>query len=325
MWHPCIRLNQESFFACGYNERLPLKNSFLILFTIRTWHRAVFCLFATLSSGFCNAETADACPANPAPIRFLLSFDDGPSAVQPDNPTEKVLKVLQTNPYQADIKAIFFTQTRAVNGGGTEFGRSLLKKEVEAGHLLAFHTATPRHSNHRYLNEQELIASLELGIADLTDITGTPPKLVRPPFWNFDARTLGIYHSHGLRMLLTDLSANDGIIYGINFSLTKRKNMRKLLLALRSDWCENAMPVVDGVTPIVVTFHDINPYTANHLEEYLDILLDVARELEMPTSSKAFYDDRAEIERAALARAVNDAGSKPHLPGIWEWFWGLFR
>lgn len=268
---------------------------------------------------------ADRCTSNPAPIRFLLSFDDGPSAVQPDNPTEKVLRTLQSNPYQNGIKAIFFAQPRAVNGGGTEFGRALLKREVEAGHLLAFHTGTPRHSNHRYLSEDELTNSLELGIADLSGITGAAPKLVRPPFWNYDARTLDTYHRHGLQMLLTDLSANDGIIYGINFSLTKRRNMRKLLLATRPKWCHNEMPAVDGVTPIVVTFHDINPYTANHMEEYLEILLDVAKELEMTVSEKPFYDNRDELERAALARVVKDASNAPELPGIWNWLWGLSR
>ncbi|MFZ6870877.1 polysaccharide deacetylase family protein [Undibacterium sp. Di27W] len=293
--------------------------------TYCSWRHTFFCLLVFLASGFCNGATADTCTPGPAPIRFLLSFDDGPSAVDPNNPTEKVLQTLQSNPYQTGIKALFFAQTRAVNGGGTEFGRALLKREVEAGHLLAFHTATPRHSNHRYLGEEKLASSLDLGIADLSSITGVPPKLVRPPFWNYDAHTLDLYHSRGLQMLLTDLSANDGIIYGINFSLTKRRNMRKLLLALRPRWCQNDMPAVDGVTPIVVTFHDINPYTARHLEEYLEILLDVARELEIPVAEKPFYDNRDELERAALARVVKDASNPPELPGIWNWFWSLFH
>jgi peptidoglycan/xylan/chitin deacetylase (PgdA/CDA1 family) len=257
----------------------------------------------------------------PAPIRFLLTFDDGPSAKETGNPTVRILDALEHNSVQTGIKAIFFTQTRAVNGGGTEVGRALLRREFEAGHVLAFHSATPRHANHRFLSDDELEASLARGVADLTAVTGEAPKFVRPPFWSYDERTLAAYHRHGLQMILTDLSANDGKIYGINFSMTKRRNMRKMLLALRERWRAGGMPAVDGSTPIVVTFHDVNSYTAGVIEDYLQILLEVARELEMPTAAKPFYDSREALEHAALAGAVRDAQVRPALPGIWSWIW----
>ncbi|MBY0574454.1 MAG: polysaccharide deacetylase family protein [Undibacterium sp.] len=258
---------------------------------------------------------------SPAPLRFLLTFDDGPSAALEDNPTEKILTVLKNNPLQHDIKAIFFTQTRAKRGGGTEHGREVLKTVFDQGHLLALHSATPSHANHRYLSAEELEASLNLGINDLSQLTGVLPSLVRPPFWSYDERTFASYQQHNLQMLLTDLSANDGVIYGINFSLTKRRNMRKLLLALRPAWLAGELTSVDGATPIVVTFHDINSYTANHMEEYLQILVDVARELEMPTAPLVFYGDRVELEKAALSRTVKDASVKQNLPGVWNWIW----
>ena len=259
--------------------------------------------------------------AEHAPIRFLLSFDDGPSAANNDNPTAKVLEVLAQNKVQSGIKALFFVQTRSHNGGATEIGQSLLRREFDEGHLLAFHTATPRHSNHRFLTEQELELSLQAGVADLTAITGKAPTLVRPPFWNYDDRTLAAYQQHDLQPLLTDLSANDGKTIGVNFSLTKRYNMKKMLMEFRQRWLTGAVPVVDGVTPVVVTFHDINTYTASHTEEYLRILIDVAQELEMPLASKAFYDERGELERAALACTVRDGAVKPRLPGLWNWLW----
>ncbi len=259
--------------------------------------------------------------AAPTPIRFLLSFDDGPSAADSNNPTIKILEVLAHNNVQPGIKAVFFVQTRSRNGGATEIGQNLLRREFDEGHLLAFHTATPRHSNHRFLTEQELELSLQTGVADLTAITGKPPTLVRPPFWNYDERTLTTYQQHGMRLLLTDLSANDGKTIGINFSLTKRRNMRKMLAEFRQRWLVGAVPVIEGITPVVVTFHDLNTYTASHLEEYLNILIDVARELELPTASKAFYDERDELERAALASTVRDGEVKAKLPGLWNWLW----
>jgi peptidoglycan/xylan/chitin deacetylase (PgdA/CDA1 family) len=259
--------------------------------------------------------------AAPAPIRFLLTFDDGPSARSSDNPTVEILDALDDNPVQSGIKALFFVQTRAVNGGATEIGQALLRREYQAGHLLGLHSATPRHANHRLLEPAALEASLALGVADLSAVTGAAPRLLRPPYWNYDARTLATYHRFGLQMLLTDLSANDGKIYGINFSLHKRSNLRAMLLAQRDRWRAGTLPQVDGSTPIVVTFHDVNGYTASVMKDYLAILMDVARELEMPTAAKPFYDARDDIERAALARTVGDAAQRPALPGFWNWLW----
>jgi peptidoglycan/xylan/chitin deacetylase (PgdA/CDA1 family) len=265
--------------------------------------------------------TSTEATAIPAPIRFALSFDDGPSAADSNNPTVKVLEVLANNKVQSGIKALFFVQTRSRNGGATDIGQSLLRREFDEGHLLGFHTTTPRHSNHRFLTVQELELSLQAGVADLTAITGKAPTLVRPPFWNYDERTLAAYQQHGMRLLLTDLSANDGKTVGINFSLTKRHNMRKMLTEFRQRWLVGAVPVVDGIAPVVVTFHDINTYTASHIEEYLSILIDVARELGMPTASKAFYDERDELERAALTSTARDGEVKAKLPGLWNWLW----
>src|SRR5688572_1030191 len=88
------------------------------------------------------------CSSNPvgygepshAPIRFLLTFDDGPSGALKNNPTGKILEALEHNEVQRGIKAIFFVQTRSIRGGDTEIGRALLQREYDEGHLLAFHT-----------------------------------------------------------------------------------------------------------------------------------------------------------------------------------------
>jgi peptidoglycan/xylan/chitin deacetylase (PgdA/CDA1 family) len=281
-------------------------------------------ILACGGAGGSRADDIGALPAPaaaPLPIRFLLSFDDGPSAADFGNPTERILQVLAQNEIQPGIKALFFVQTRASNGGATVIGGQLLQREFDEGHVLGFHTATAHHANHRLLSAPEFALSLQHGIADLRAITGAPPTLVRPPFWNYDARTLAAYRQHGMQMLLTDLHANDGKIWGINFSLSKRRNMLKQLTELREQWRAGSLPVAEGNTPVVVTFHDINTYTAAHLEEYLEILLDVARELEMPTASKPFYDEKLTLERAALACTVRDGAVKPRLPGLWDWLW----
>ncbi len=280
----------------------------------------LFCLQASFSVYAQPQRFAGA--ASPYPIKFLLTFDDGPSASWYQNPTQRIIEVLKTNSVQNEIKAVFFTQTRAKGAAGSDVGKQLLKRLHEADHILAFHTATPGHSNHRSLSGTHLDASLEMGIADLTQITGAAPEFVRPPFWSYDERTLRSYQQHHLGMILTDLSANDGVIYVFNFSLRKRRNLLHMLAAMRSRWENGALPQIDGATPIIVTFHDINRYTASHMDEYLNILLDVAKELNIPTTSQPFYADKEALRRATAIRVVDDAASSQNLPGIWNWWWG---
>jgi peptidoglycan/xylan/chitin deacetylase (PgdA/CDA1 family) len=256
------------------------------------------------------------------PIRFLLTFDDGPSASSWWNPTETVLDSLAHNPLQPDIKAVFFVQTRATRAGNSDIGRGIMRREHAEGHVLGFHTATPSHTNHRSLDPQELEQALSDGSADIAAITGAPPLLLRPPFWNYDQRTFAAYQQHGLHVLLTDLSANDGKIWGFNASPRRRAHMLRSMSEVRERIALGELPVVDGVIPVVVTFHDLNRYTARHAREYLQILIDSARASGVPIAEKPFYDDSAALTRAALARTVRDGSQPVQLPGFWNWIWG---
>jgi peptidoglycan/xylan/chitin deacetylase (PgdA/CDA1 family) len=285
-------------------------------------------LFVTIAIWFSLALSGCASMSSPPvatqqqiehPIRFLLTFDDGPSPMNYMNPTESVLADLASNPIQPGIKALFFVQTR----GATIYplGQSLMKREYTEGHLIGLHTATNGHRNHRFMPPADFLASLDTGIDDITKATGVAPKLVRPPFWSYDARTFAAYQDHGMGMMLTDLSANDGVIWGFNASFHKRSNLYKHLAVMRPQLAAGTLPVVDGVVPIIVTFHDVNSYTARNLIDYLQILLDVAKDLNIPVSSTAFYNSRIELERAAHARAIQSPTEQVALPGMWGWLW----
>ncbi|MPQ67166.1 MULTISPECIES: polysaccharide deacetylase family protein [Pseudomonas] len=291
--------------------------------------------FAALLSGLVIATSLAACIGPPMPltpqteqalrsqppIRFLLSFDDGPNASSFWNPTASVLDDLAHNPIQPGIKAIFFVQTRATRAGNSDIGRALMRREHAEGHILGFHTATPSHTNHRSLSPEELEQSLNNGIADITAITGAPPTILRPPFWNYDKRTFAAYQQHGLHVLLTDLSANDGKVWGITASPQRRANLLKHLAEVREQIARGEMPVVDGVIPVVVTFHDLNRYTARHMQEYLQILMDCARDTGVRTAEQPFYTDSSTLLRAIMARTVHDSTVPVHLPGFWNWWW----
>ena len=124
-----------------------------------------------------------------------------------------------------------------------------------------------------------------------------------------------------MQVLLTDLSANDGKIWGFNASPRRRANLNRQLSVVRERIALGELPTVDGVIPVVVTFHDINRYTARHMQEYLQILLDSARITGVKTAAQPFYTDRAVLERAALARSVKDVSEPVNLPGVWNWVW----
>ena len=257
-----------------------------------------------------------------APIRFLLTFDDGPSASSFWNPTMTILDSLATNPVQPNLQAVFFVQTGAPRAGDSDIGREVMRREHADGQILGFHTATHWHTNHRSLSPEELEQSLTKGSVDIAAITGTPPTLVRPPFWNYDKRVFAAYQKHGMHVLLTDLSANDGKIWGFNASPRRRANMLRQMSEVRERIALGELPTVDGVIPVVVTFHDLNRYTARHAREYLQILLDSAQATGVKTAQKPFYDDQAELQRAAMARTVRDSAQPVKLPGVWNWIWG---
>ncbi|KTB93125.1 polysaccharide deacetylase [Pseudomonas syringae ICMP 11293] len=267
-----------------------------------------------------TAKTAAQLQQQP-PVRFLLTFDDGPSASTFYNPSITVLDSLADNPLQPGIKAVFFVQTGATGAGNSDQGRAIMRRQHEEGHLLGFHTATPHHTNHRSLSDEELEQSLTQGCAIIASITGVPTTLLRPPFWNYDKRTFSAYQRHHLQVLLTDLSANDGKIWGYNFSLRRRSNMVSQLSQVRERIAAGELPAVDGVIPVVVTFHDLNRYTARHAREYLQILVDSAGQTGVRLADKPFYDDSAQLQRAALARTVKEAGEPVSLPGVWNWIW----
>ena len=127
------------------------------------------CLAAVVCAwlGGCRSTAPRPAPVDAPALRFLLTFDDGPSIRATPNPTEQVLDTLARNPLQPGIKAVFFVQTRAVNGGGTPLGRQLIRRELAQGHVLGFHTATPGHSNHLGMRTETLRASLQLAEAGM--------------------------------------------------------------------------------------------------------------------------------------------------------------
>lgn len=259
------------------------------------------------------------------PVRFLLTFDDGPYGKERDNPTEWILDSLAVNGVQLGMKAIFFVQTRSSDGGATARGRALMRREHAEGHLLALHDgSTWGHRSHRNLSDDALEKTLSDGISDLLPIARRRVSLLRPPYWDFDKRTLAAYQRNGLNVLLTDISANDGKDWGFKASPRRRRHMENEIANVRRRILRGELPVVDGVIPVVVAFHDTNTYTAGHMHEYFEIVLDAARAAGLQVDVDPFYARTAELERAALIRSRDLVHRNDMVPWWWRIIHGLF-
>jgi len=104
-------------------------------------------------------------------------------------------------------------------------------------------------------------------------------------------------------MLLTDITARDGTVLGINLVPGKRTLIRAQLERIKQQWQAGALPALDGATPIVATFHDVNTGTADNLAEYLRMLVEESRAAGLVLGERPFLDRREELERAAGLRA----------------------
>ena len=123
-------------------------------------------------------------------------------------------------------------------------------------------------------------------------------------------------------MLLTDISANDGKDWGFKASPRRFVHMAGEMARVQARLSRGELPQVDGVIPVVATFHDTNDYTAAHMQEYLKMMVDEARAAGMVLADRPYYDDAATLERVALARAADHASRVAMVP--WWWRWMLF-
>ena len=259
--------------------------------------------------------------AEAAPIRLLLTFDDGPSLRERDNPTGRILDVLADNATQPGIRAVFFVHTRVDDRRGA-VTRSLLRRIATEGHLLGLHSgAAPAWRTHPGLGPDLLAATLTDSAAELVRLGVTPAPLVRPPLWRFDPQSLGVYRQLGLGMLLTDVSARDGKSWGFRASPRRRGHLSREFERVAARVASGGLPIHDGVHPVLVTFHDTNTWTAAHFGEYLELLLEAARGAGLQLADPPFYSERGSITQAAAARAHDDQTDDRVVPAPWRWIW----
>ncbi|MBI5611703.1 MAG: polysaccharide deacetylase family protein [Gammaproteobacteria bacterium] len=241
---------------------------------------------------------------HPVPVRFLLTFDDGPSGAAEDNPTASILDQLAANPVQKGVKALFFVQTRNPEGGASGVGRELLGRAHAEGHVLGLHSGSARgHIKHVDFPPHELDQSLADGAADLRALTGAPWLFLRPPNWAHNDAVLAAYREHRFGMLLDDVRARDGKHWGFKWNPRLHSHIHSEMAAVAEQIRAGELPALGGAIPVIVTLHDLNTATAGNLREYMQALMEGARRSGLRVDAKPFFDSRAEVERVARLRA----------------------
>ncbi|TCW52995.1 peptidoglycan/xylan/chitin deacetylase (PgdA/CDA1 family) [Bacillus thuringiensis] len=97
-----------------------------------------------------------------------LTFDDGPSTL-----TGKFLDVLKEN----NIKATFFMQGSNLQNASYQEN---VKRAVKEGHYIGAHSMT--HNSDKLYKNGQFVPEMKETLSLIHDITGTNPKLVRPPY-----------------------------------------------------------------------------------------------------------------------------------------------
>ncbi|HDR4799905.1 TPA: polysaccharide deacetylase, partial [Bacillus cereus] len=97
-----------------------------------------------------------------------LTFDDGPSEL-----TGKFLDVLK----EQNVASTFFMQGSNLQNTGFQEN---VKRAVKEGHYIGAHSMT--HNSDKLYKKGQFVPEMKETLALIHNITGTTPKLVRPPY-----------------------------------------------------------------------------------------------------------------------------------------------
>lgn len=132
---------------------------------------------------------------------IALTFDDGPNPPY----TPQILDILD----RYNIKASFFTM-----GLHASQYPGLVKREFLEGHTVGNHTWS--HPSLPALSPDSIIWQLTTSASTLKNITGVYPTFFRPPYGNFDAKTLACANQFGLSTILWNDDPMDWSLPGVN-------------------------------------------------------------------------------------------------------------
>ncbi|KAM5363987.1 hypothetical protein ACJA88_013255 [Fusarium oxysporum] len=130
------------------------------------------------------------------PNTIALTFDDGPFVY-----TDSVLDQLAS----AGMAATFFLN--GYNIGNIVDYQSTVNRMIEEGHQVASHTYG--HPDLAGLGDFDVEQQMSLLSNEFINIIGKYPVYMRPPYFSFNARTLGVLGQLGYKVIIADIDTND--------------------------------------------------------------------------------------------------------------------
>jgi peptidoglycan/xylan/chitin deacetylase (PgdA/CDA1 family) len=154
------------------------------------------CALAALATVSTVAVSAVAAPAYAATCNGYvgLTFDDGPT---PGN-TTNLLNTLRANGLRATLFNI---------GRNAQQNPSLVQAERSAGMWIGNHTWT--HPHLTTLSQPQITSEISQTQQVLQQVTGTAPRLFRPPFGETNATVRSVEARFALREILWDVDSQD--------------------------------------------------------------------------------------------------------------------
>ena len=175
----------------------------------------------------------------------VLTFDDGPA-----EPTPQILEALK----RECVKATFF-----LIGKNAKETPHLVKREVDEGHTVGYHSMTHPDRTLRLMSPNDAKADIDAGVAAVDTaafgkVGEHPQPFFRFPGFADTPELLNYVHSRGMAVFGSDLWASDWR------KMTPQEELKLVLERL------------DEAGKGIVLFHDNKPVTAKMLPEFLRAL-----------------------------------------------------
>jgi peptidoglycan-N-acetylglucosamine deacetylase len=187
---------------------------------------------------------------------ILFTFDDGPHPVV----TPKVLALLDR--YKA--RAVFF-----VVGNRIERAPNLLQSILDRGHALGNHSFS--HFNGQPLPLPAYLADIRRCQEAIAAVTGSEPRLFRPPLGRVSLSSVYAARLLGLRTILWSVDTQD---WRLRDDETARARAREVAV--------DSFPPASGKKNDIVLMHDDNLCSVTLLQELLPLVASLGCDISSP-------------------------------------------